>query len=164
MTSRQNRIVCLDPWKPTHPGFVQNFYKYQLQRTNRVHDRLTNPMIYSDKKLFHKDWVHNVYDYGPARYESHSVLIWLPAGSIFPSRFRPQKISNDKQWKKVEFLASHGFRFQKIYRKEGNAWYREPYPATLEQATGLLSCLRSSTSFMSAMSKRVRRNNCDNSS
>jgi hypothetical protein len=49
-------------------------------------------------------------------------------------RFRPPKKRDDKQWKKVEFLVSHGFFFQKIYRREGPVSYREKYPSTLEQA------------------------------
>ena len=49
-------------------------------------------------------------------------------------RFRPPKKRDDKQWKKVEFLVSHGFLFQKVYCKEGPVWYREKYPSTLEQA------------------------------
>ena len=49
-------------------------------------------------------------------------------------RFRPPKKSDNKQWRKVEFLISHGFFFQKIYRKEGPIWFREKYPDTLDQA------------------------------
>ncbi|WP_394172069.1 hypothetical protein [Thalassotalea litorea] len=49
-------------------------------------------------------------------------------------RFRPPKKSDDKQWKKVEYLVAHGFFFQKIYRKEGYAHYREKYPKSLEEA------------------------------
>ncbi|WP_163831842.1 hypothetical protein [Spartinivicinus ruber] len=49
-------------------------------------------------------------------------------------RFRPPKKSNDKQWKKVQFLVENGFNFQKVYRKEGSVWQRERYPQNLEQA------------------------------
>lgn len=49
-------------------------------------------------------------------------------------RFRSPKISDDKQWAKVRYLAEHGFVYQKVYRKNGDAWSREAYPDNLEQA------------------------------
>ena len=49
-------------------------------------------------------------------------------------RFRPPRKTDDRQWKKVEFLVEHGFNFQKVYRKEGPVWYRERYPENLEQS------------------------------
>ena len=48
--------------------------------------------------------------------------------------FRPPKKSDDRQWKKVEFLVTHGFIFQKIYRTNGSFGIRVRYPETLEQA------------------------------
>jgi hypothetical protein len=49
-------------------------------------------------------------------------------------RFKAPKRKDTKQWEKVKFLVDHGFYFQKVYRKEGGAWYRVRYPATLEEA------------------------------
>lgn len=49
-------------------------------------------------------------------------------------RFRAPKKSDDKQWAKVRYLVAHGFVYQKVYRKQGEVWYRENYPDNLEQA------------------------------
>ncbi len=50
-------------------------------------------------------------------------------------RFRPPKRSDDKAWKKVIFLAQHGFYFQKIYRMTSpGAYQRVRYPSSLGEA------------------------------
>ena len=50
-------------------------------------------------------------------------------------RFRTPRKTDDKQWKKVEFLFQHGFYFQKIYRQIARGTYqRVPYPADLSGA------------------------------
>lgn len=41
---------------------------------------------------------------------------------------------NNKQWEKVQFLAEHGFYFQKVHLKEGSVWKRQSYPENLKQA------------------------------
>lgn len=51
----------------------------------------------------------------------------------FGRHFKAPKKSNLKQWKKVEFLFEHGFRFQKI-RPVKNSLESVPYPETLEEA------------------------------
>lgn len=50
------------------------------------------------------------------------------------ARFRPPKKSDDRQWAKVIFLVEHGFRFQKVYDKQGGVWTRVRYPSSLEDA------------------------------
>jgi len=47
--------------------------------------------------------------------------------------FKAPKKSDTKQWKKVEFLIEHGFRFQKI-RPIKNSLDSVPYPETMEEA------------------------------
>lgn len=47
--------------------------------------------------------------------------------------FKAPKRSDDSQWKKVEFLVEHGFRFQKI-RIGPNHYDTVAYPKTLEEA------------------------------
>lgn len=49
-------------------------------------------------------------------------------------RFRTPGKKDNKQWAKVEFLAKHGFYFQKVYLKEGCIWERQRYPDNLEEA------------------------------
>lgn len=53
---------------------------------------------------------------------------------VMNAHFRPPKKSDDRQWKKVQYLAEHGFNFQKIYLKEGSVWQRQAYPKDLEEA------------------------------
>jgi len=52
----------------------------------------------------------------------------------YDTRFRAPKKTDDAQWKKVQFLFEHGFRFQKVYLKQGDMWTRKRYPGTLEEA------------------------------
>ncbi|MBU2870537.1 hypothetical protein [Colwellia sp. E2M01] len=47
--------------------------------------------------------------------------------------FKPPKKSDVAQWKKVKFLAEHGFVFQKI-RTDSNSYDSVPYPDTLSEA------------------------------
>jgi len=50
-------------------------------------------------------------------------------------RFRVPKKSDEKQWRKVEFLFRHGFFFQKVYRMEHPGVYRRiRYPTDLAEA------------------------------
>lgn len=57
-------------------------------------------------------------------------------------RFRPPKKSDDRQWAKVRYLVDHGFVYQKVYRKQGDAWHRENYPDNLEQAKDFVAAFR----------------------
>jgi len=52
----------------------------------------------------------------------------------YDTRFRAPKKSDDAQWKKIEFLFKHGFRFQKVYLKQGDMWTRKRYPKTVAEA------------------------------
>ena len=47
--------------------------------------------------------------------------------------FKPPKKSDVAQWKKIKFLAEHGFVFQKI-RTDSNSYDSVPYPDTLPDA------------------------------
>jgi hypothetical protein len=50
-------------------------------------------------------------------------------------RFRTPRKTDDKQWKKVEFLFQQGFYFQKVYRQIARGTYlRVPYPSDLADA------------------------------
>ena len=50
-------------------------------------------------------------------------------------RFRTPRKTDDKQWKKVEFLFQHGFYFQKVYRQISRGTFlRVPYPSDLAEA------------------------------
>jgi hypothetical protein len=55
-------------------------------------------------------------------------------------RFRTPRKSDDKQWKKVEFLFQHGFYFQKVYRLISQGMHlRVRYPRDLAEARGLVA-------------------------
>jgi len=47
--------------------------------------------------------------------------------------FKSPRQSDSRQWRKIEFLYEHGFRFQKI-RPNGPGGASVPYPETLEDA------------------------------
>ena len=46
-------------------------------------------------------------------------------------KFKPPRADDAEQWKKVEYLVRHGFRFQSIYDSAGNCI---AYPETLKEA------------------------------
>lgn len=46
-------------------------------------------------------------------------------------KFRPPARDDIKQWRKVQFLYEHGFRFQSVHDERGQLI---PYPATLAEA------------------------------
>ena len=48
--------------------------------------------------------------------------------------FRPPTKADDKQWALLNFLAGHGFVFQKIWLKQRNTSCGVSYPSTIEQA------------------------------
>lgn len=53
----------------------------------------------------------------------------------FGRKFKPPKKSNTLQWKKIEYLVSHGFYFQPVQKEvEKNIFYRVKYPETLNDA------------------------------
>jgi hypothetical protein len=50
-------------------------------------------------------------------------------------RIRTPRKSDDRQWKKVEFLFEHGFYFQKVYRELSPGTHvRVRYPRDLAKA------------------------------
>ena len=51
----------------------------------------------------------------------------------FGRHFKPPKAQDKKQWEKIRFLFTHGFRFQKI-RPVRNSAESIPYPETLKEA------------------------------
>ena len=51
----------------------------------------------------------------------------------FGRHFKAPKKNDLRQWRKLEFLFEHGFRFQKI-RPVKNSQESAPYPETLEAA------------------------------
>jgi hypothetical protein len=66
-------------------------------------------------------------------------------------RFRVPKSSDNDEWKKIIFLAQHGFYFQKIYRlSESGGYQRVSYPSTLSEAKNFVKKYRSQ-----ALEKRI---------
>lgn len=54
-------------------------------------------------------------------------------------RFRTPRKTDNKQWKKVEFLFKHGFYFQKVYRQIARGTFlRVSYPRDLAEARGFV--------------------------
>ena len=50
-------------------------------------------------------------------------------------KFSAPKTTDVEQWKKVEFLVAHGFRFQSVYeQREDGGKYKVDYPTTLAEA------------------------------
>ena len=49
-------------------------------------------------------------------------------------KFKAPKRSDTAQWKKVQFLVDHGFRFYSVYEKTERGSSRVAYPRTLEEA------------------------------
>ncbi|MNJ95028.1 hypothetical protein D3C87_127320 [compost metagenome] len=55
--------------------------------------------------------------------------------NFFDHKFRPPSMNDDKKWKLIEFLALHGFVFQKVYKNIGNGiLLKVKYPLTMEEA------------------------------
>lgn len=49
-------------------------------------------------------------------------------------KFKAPKRSDAAQWKKVQFLVEHGFRFYTVYELTEHGANRIAYPKTLEEA------------------------------
>ena len=49
-------------------------------------------------------------------------------------KFKAPKCSDAVQWKKVQFLVEHGFRFYTVYEQTEHGVNRIAYPKTLEEA------------------------------
>jgi hypothetical protein len=50
-------------------------------------------------------------------------------------KFSAPKLTDIEQWKKVQFLVSHGFLFQSVYElREDSGHYKIDYPDTLQEA------------------------------
>jgi predicted RNA-binding Zn-ribbon protein involved in translation (DUF1610 family) len=49
-------------------------------------------------------------------------------------KFKAPKRSDTAQWKKVQLLVSHGFRFYSVYEQTERGSSRVAYPRTLEEA------------------------------
>jgi hypothetical protein len=59
-------------------------------------------------------------------------------------KFSPPRSSDVDQWKKIEFLIEHGFRFQSVYEIiNGGGAIRIKYPKTLAEAKELVEKLKS---------------------
>jgi hypothetical protein len=66
----------------------------------------------------------------PAYYSSFACLNCCKS---FKRGFKAPKKTDKKQWEKIRFLFSHGFKFQKIRIGHGHH-DTIPYPKTLEDA------------------------------
>jgi hypothetical protein len=59
-------------------------------------------------------------------------------------RFRTPRKTDDKQWRKVDFLFEHGFYFQKVYRQIARGTYvRVLYPRYLAEARRFVVAFKS---------------------
>ena len=59
-------------------------------------------------------------------------MVHLHTGTILDSGHQRKLMMHSGR--QVQFLFEHGFRFQKVYLKQGDMWTRKRYPGTLEEA------------------------------
>lgn len=53
----------------------------------------------------------------------------------YDHKFRPPQKTDDKQWRKIEFLRDHGFYFQRVYDQIGKGTFMDAkYPKDLNAA------------------------------
>jgi len=58
-------------------------------------------------------------------------------------KFSAPKSADVAQWKKVQFLVKHGFRFYSVYRNVASGTKQSVrYPTTLEEAKGFVVAFR----------------------
>jgi len=66
-------------------------------------------------------------------------------------KFHAPKSKDVTQWKKIELLLSHGFRFHPVYRQvASNIKVAVPYPATLEEAKSFVASYKPEVSKSAA--------------
>ena len=71
---------------------------------------------------------------------------------MFYHTFRPPKVRDDKEWKKVQLLAENGFYFQKIYENGRLDGELQPYPKTLDEVANFVERFKSQ-----AISKDIKK-------
>ena len=69
---------------------------------------------------------------------------------------KPPAKNDSEQWKKVDFLIAHGFRFQKIHEPERGG-LQVKYPETLEEAKSFVKKYRDQAMGVEQSLKRMTR-------
>lgn len=62
-------------------------------------------------------------------------------------KFSAPKLTDIEQWRKVQFLVTHGFLFQSVYElREDGGRYKVSYPSTLQEAKSFVIAYNSQAS------------------
>lgn len=90
-------------------------------------DLIAKFVCFDCRKSFERHWIPR---------ENYSTCPECNSQTIrYDHKFRPPKKSDERQWKKIEFLRDHGFYFQRVYDMKGSSIYIDAkYPKDLNEA------------------------------